>query len=144
MIPITPDITKTDISKKEGSTAQPKNKGSETGKKVGVKVVRTKTFVSSASKDKLFTVVAIGASAGGLEAVTQLLENLSPTTGMVYIYVQHLSPDHKSLLTSILSKVTEMAVQEIDDMEKMEPNNVYVIPADKEIEVTDGHIKLLV
>ena len=94
-------------------------------------------------KDNLFTVVAIGASAGGLEAVTQLLENLSPTTGMVYIYVQHLSPDHKSLLTAILSKVTEMVVQEIDDMEKMEPNNVYVIPADKEIEVTDGHIKLI-
>ena len=90
-----------------------------------------------------FTVVAIGASAGGLEAITQLLENLSPATGMAYIYVQHLSPDHKSLLTSILSKVTEMVVQEIDDMEKMEPNNVYVIPADKEIEVMDSHIKLI-
>ena len=90
-----------------------------------------------------FMVVAIGASAGGLEAITQLLENLSPTTGMAYIYVQHLSPDHKSMLTSILSKVTEMVVQEIDDMEKMKPDNVYVIPADKEIEVTDGHIKLI-
>ncbi len=90
-----------------------------------------------------FMVVAIGASAGGLEAVTQFLENLSPTTGMAFIYVQHLSPDHKSLLTSILSKVTEMVVQEIDDMEKLNPDNVYVIPADKEIEVTDGHIKLI-
>ncbi|MBC7410480.1 MAG: hypothetical protein H7339_19015, partial [Arcicella sp.] len=66
-----------------------------------------------------FTVVAIGASAGGLEAITQLLQNLSPTTGMAYIYVQHLSPDHKSMLTPILSKVTMMKVQDIDDMEKM-------------------------
>ncbi len=90
-----------------------------------------------------FTVVAIGASAGGLESVTQLLQNLSPTTGMAYIYVQHLSPDHKSMLPSILSKITTMPVQVIDDMEKMEPNNVYVIPHDKEIEVVDGHIKLL-
>ena len=90
-----------------------------------------------------FTVVAIGASAGGLEAITQLLKNLSPTTGMAYIYVQHLSPDHKSMLTPILSKVTSMKVQDIDDMEKMVPNNVYVIPYDKEIEVTDGHIQLL-
>ncbi len=90
-----------------------------------------------------FTVVAIGASAGGLEAVTQLLQNLSPVTGMAYIYVQHLSPDHKSMLKSILSKITTMPVQEIDDMEKIEPNNVYVIPHDKEIEVVDGHIKLL-
>jgi len=51
-----------------------------------------------------FTVVAIGASAGGLEAITQLLQNVSPTTGMAFIYVQHLSPDHKSMLSSILSK----------------------------------------
>ena len=90
-----------------------------------------------------FTVVAIGASAGGLEAITQLLQNLSPTTGMAYIYVQHLSPDHKSMLTPILSKVTEMNVQDIDDMEKMKPDNFYIIPFDKEIEVVDGHIKLL-
>ena len=90
-----------------------------------------------------FTVVAIGASAGGLEAMTLLLKNLSATTGMAYIYVQHLSPDHKSLLTSILSKVTAMTVQEIDDMEKMKPDNVYIIPHNKDIEVTDGHIKLI-
>ncbi len=90
-----------------------------------------------------FTVVAIGASAGGLEAITQFLQNLSPTTGMAYIYVQHLSPDHKSMLTPILSKVTDMKVQDIDDMEKMEPDNFYIIPFNKEIEVVDGHIKLL-
>jgi two-component system, chemotaxis family, CheB/CheR fusion protein len=95
-------------------------------------------------KDKnSFTVVAIGASAGGLEAITQLLQNLSPTTGMAFIYVQHLSPDHKSMLSSLLSKKTQMQVQDIDDMEKMIPNNVYVIPYNKGIEVTDGHIKLI-
>jgi two-component system CheB/CheR fusion protein len=100
-------------------------------------------FSKIGKQEKSFTVVAIGASAGGLEAVTQLLKNLSPTTGMAFIYVQHLSPDHKSLLDVLLSKVTEMEVQVIDDMEKMEPNNVYVIPNNKEIEVTDGHIKLV-
>ena len=89
-----------------------------------------------------FTVVAIGASAGGLEAITLLLQNLSPTTGMAFIYVQHLSPDHKSMLTPLLSKATAMKVQDIDDMEKMAPNNVYVIPYNKGIEVVDGHIKL--
>jgi len=79
-------------------------------------------------KEKPFPVVAIGASAGGLEAVTELLQNLSPHTGRAFIYVQHLSPDHKSMLTSLLSKVTAMKVQDIEDMEKMEPDNVYVIP----------------
>ena len=101
------------------------------------------TSESASQKKELFTVVAIGASAGGLEAVTHLLENLSPVTGMAYIYVQHLSPDHKSMLSSILSKITTMPVQDIDDMEKIEPNNVYVIPHNKEIAVVDGHIKLL-
>ena len=90
-----------------------------------------------------FTIVAIGASSGGLEAITQLLQNLSPNTGMAYIVVQHLSPDHKSMLTSLLSKVTDMTVQDIDDMKKMQPDNVYVIPYNKGIEVTDGHIKLV-
>ncbi|WP_281298782.1 CheR family methyltransferase [Flavobacterium limnophilum] len=92
---------------------------------------------------KSFTVVAIGASAGGLEAITQLLQNLSPTTGMAFIYVQHLSPDHKSMLTPILSKKTQMKVQDIDDMEKLIPNNVFIIPYNKGIEVVDGHIKLI-
>ena len=94
-------------------------------------------------KKKSFTVVAIGASAGGLEAFSLLLKKLPSDTGMAYIYVQHLSPDHKSLLTTILSKITEMKVQEIDNMEKMDPNNVYIIPPNKVIEVINGPIQLL-
>ena len=90
-----------------------------------------------------FTVVAIGTSAGGLEALTLLLKNLSSNTGMAYIIVQHLSPDHKSMLTPLLSRVTDMKVQDIDDMETMHPDNVYVIPYDRGIEVIDGHIKLV-
>lgn len=106
---------------------------------------RPKTHHKSLSNDSAqpFPVVAIGASAGGLEAVTEILKNLSPTTGMAFIYVQHLSPDHKSMLPELLSKLTAMKVQEIDDMEKMRPDNVYIIPYDKEIEVMDGHIQLL-
>ncbi len=110
----------------------------------GIKTIKhADTNAVHKTNSKPFTIVAIGASAGGLEAVTQLLENLTADTGMAFIYVQHLSPDHKSLLTSLLSRVTEMKVQEIDDMEKMVPNNVYVIPYNKEIEVMDGHIQLL-
>jgi two-component system CheB/CheR fusion protein len=97
----------------------------------------------SGSSVKPFTIVAIGASAGGLEAITQLLQNLSSDTGMAYIYVQHLSPDHKSMLTELLSKKTGMKVHEVENMEQMKPNRVYVIPYDKEIEVTNGHIRLI-
>jgi len=92
---------------------------------------------------KSFPIVAIGASAGGLEAISVLLKNLPSNTGMAFIYVQHLSPDHKSFLTSILSKITKMKVQEIEDMEQIAPNTVYIIPPNRGIEVTDGHIKLL-
>ncbi|MES2656171.1 MAG: chemotaxis protein CheB [Bacteroidota bacterium] len=102
-----------------------------------------KTPVKKEIKEKSFPVVAIGASAGGLEAMMELLKNLPADTGMAFIYVQHLSPDHKSLLTEILSKKTKMKVQEIDDMDKIEPDNVFVIPYNKGIEVTDGHIKLI-
>jgi chemotaxis methyl-accepting protein methylase/signal transduction histidine kinase/chemotaxis response regulator CheB len=93
-------------------------------------------------KEKSFPIVAIGASVGGLEAISILLKNLPADTGMAFIYVQHLNPNHESFLTSILSKITKMKVQEIENMEHMAPNNVYVIPNNKIIEVTDGHIKL--
>jgi two-component system CheB/CheR fusion protein len=105
--------------------------------------IKHKLPIKAAIKENSFSVVAIGASAGGLEAMMELLKFLPSDTGMAFIYVQHLSPDHKSMLTEILSKKTSMIVQEIDDMDKIMPNNVFVIPYNKGIEVTDGHIKLI-
>lgn len=102
-----------------------------------------KTPAKAEVKENSFPVVAIGASAGGLEAMIELLKYLPADTGMAYIYVQHLSPDHKSMLTEILAKQTSMTVQEIDNMDTIKPNNVFVIPFNKGIEVTDGHIKLI-
>lgn len=90
-----------------------------------------------------FPIVAIGASAGGLEAMMELLKYLPADTGMAFIYVQHLSPDHKSMLTEILSNKTAMKVQEIDNTDKIKPNNIFVIPSNKGIEVESGHIKLI-
>lgn len=109
-----------------------------------MKAIKTATKKKTLTKQvKNFPIVAIGASAGGLEAVTALFQNLSANTGMAYIYVQHLSRDHKSMLPSLLAKSTKMKVQKVDKMELMKPNNVYVIPHDKDIKVTDGHIELI-
>jgi two-component system, chemotaxis family, CheB/CheR fusion protein len=105
--------------------------------------VNKKIPVKKEEKEPPFPVVAIGASAGGLDAMMELLKYLPSNTGMAFIYVQHLSPDHKSMLTEILSNKTKMKVQEIDDMDKIKPNNIFVIPYNKGIEVTDGHIKLI-
>ena len=90
-----------------------------------------------------FPVVAIGASAGGLEAMLALLKHLPHNTGMAFIYVQHLSRNHKSMLTDILSKATRMKVQEIDDRTLIRPDHLFVIPANKGIEVNSGYIKLI-
>ncbi|MBC7863837.1 MAG: chemotaxis protein CheR, partial [Bacteroidia bacterium] len=118
-------------------------KKKKTGGRTKKVPARKRTSPKKQSKEKHpFPIVAIGASAGGLEAFTSLLENLPANTGMAFIYVQHLNRDHKSLLTPILSKATKMKVQEIDDMELMKPDNLYIIPNNKGIEVTDGHIKL--
>jgi len=108
----------------------------------GKNVKKSHTKNQTKSHSDPFPIVAIGASAGGLEAISELLKYLSPVTGMAFIYVQHLSPDHKSLLTALLAKVTTMKVQDVKDKVLIAPNNVYVIPPDKEIQVTNGHIKL--
>jgi len=102
-----------------------------------------KPHINKVAKSGGFPVVAIGSSSGGLEAALELFKHISPDTGMAFIYVQHISRSHKSLLTPILSKTTSMHVQEIENMEEMEPENVYVIPNNKNIVVTDGHIKLI-
>ena len=103
----------------------------------------SKEKATNKTKNNPFPIVAIGASVGGLKAITALLNNVSANTGMAFIFVQHLSPEHKSHLTELLSRITKMKVQDIEDMEKMIPDNVYVIPFNKGIEVTNGHIKLI-
>jgi two-component system, chemotaxis family, CheB/CheR fusion protein len=91
---------------------------------------------------QLLPVVAIGASAGGMEAFQKILEHLSPRTGMAYVYVQHLDPTHKSALTEILGRCTEMKVVEADELMPMEPNTVYIIPRNKEMTIAGGALTL--
>jgi two-component system CheB/CheR fusion protein len=75
-----------------------------------------------------FPVVGIGASAGGLEACTALLKALPANSGMAFVVVQHLDPHHQSLLRELLSRVTKMAVTQVEDGIALEPHHVYVIP----------------
>ncbi len=91
---------------------------------------------------KPFPIVAIGASAGGLEAITELLKNLPADTGMAYVYVQHLDPSHESMLASILSRSTKMKVLEASESLAMEPDHIYVIPAKKDLYIVDGGLAL--
>src|ERR1035438_6661824 len=89
-----------------------------------------------------FPIVGIGASAGGVEAFTQLLNELPIYTGMAFVLIQHLDPTHPSLLTEVLSKTTKMPVHEIEDGMKTEPNHVYVIPSGSDISILRGLFSL--
>ncbi|MGI8499998.1 MAG: chemotaxis protein CheB [Hassallia sp.] len=91
----------------------------------------------------VFPIVGIGASAGGLEAFTQLLHHLPTDTGMGFVLVQHLAPDHKSLLSEILSRATQMTVHEVVDGMSVAPNHVYVIPPNKQMTISQGLLKLM-
>lgn len=90
----------------------------------------------------LFPVVGIGASAGGLNAFKKLLKAIPEDSGMAYVLVQHLDPNHESLLPEILQKVTNIPVLEIADDIKVQPNHIYVIPSNKIMVATDGVLLL--
>src|SRR5882672_32648 len=72
--------------------------------------------------DAAFPIVAIGASAGGLEAFRQLLGSLPARTGMGFVLIQHLDPHHHSGLAELLAKESQMPVQECTDGLTVEPN----------------------
>src|SRR3989338_5976429 len=99
----------------------------------------------AAQKERLAprAVVGIGASAGGLEAVTELLKNLPKKTGMAFVYVQHLDPTHKSLLASILSRISSIPVLEARQGTRVESDHFYVIPPGKNMSIKGGVLRLV-
>ncbi|MEH2464157.1 chemotaxis protein CheB [Nostoc sp.] len=89
-----------------------------------------------------FPIVGIAASAGGLEAFTQLLRHLLNDTGMAFVLIQHLDPNHKSLLSEILARVTQMPVREVESGMTVEPNQVYIIPPNTKMILSNGVLQL--
>jgi len=94
------------------------------------------------SRRALFPIVGVGASAGGLEAFTQLLKTLGSGTEMAYVLVQHLDPSHESALTDLLARATEMPVRQVTDATPVEPNHVYVIPPNVDMTISQGTLRL--
>ena len=87
-------------------------------------------------------VVGIGASAGGLEAFSELLRQLPKNTGMSFVFVQHLEAKQTSRLTEILSRITEMPVEVATDGQRMQRDRVYVMPPGLDLTLSDGILKL--
>lgn len=89
-----------------------------------------------------FPIVAVGASAGGLEAFTRLLQHLPPDTGMAFVLIQHLAPQHGSMLASLLVRATAMPVMEAHHDAPVESNHVYIIPPNTLMSIALGVLKL--
>src|SRR5262245_52351785 len=88
------------------------------------------------------TVVAVGASAGGLDAFSQILDDLPASPNVAFVFVQHLSPQHESALPALLAARTSLPVIPATDGMRIEPNSVYVMPPNVQIEIVDGHLNL--
>jgi two-component system CheB/CheR fusion protein len=90
--------------------------------------------------DEDFLVVGLGASAGGIKAFKEFFANVPPDSGMAYVVILHLSPDHESHLAEVLQVATEMPVTQVMGAVRIEPNHVYVIPPNQSLAIDDGHL----
>ena len=90
----------------------------------------------------LFPIVGIGASAGGLEALEQVLGNIPENSGMAYVVIQHLDPTQKGMLPELLQRISKIKVFQVKDRMKVKPNCLYVIPPNKSMSILKGVLYL--
>ena len=97
----------------------------------------------SPQKQEAFPIVGIGSSAGGIEALISFFSAMPATTGMAFVVIQHMSPEHKSLLPEILQQHTRLAVHQATDGIRIQPDHVYVTPPDKNLYLSQRTLKLI-
>ena len=94
------------------------------------------------SNSDQFPIVGIGASAGGLEALEQFFTNMPSDSGMAFVVVQHLDPNHKGIMRELLQRITQMQVITVTDRLKIKQNCVYVIPPNSSMSILNGTLHL--
>jgi chemotaxis protein methyltransferase CheR/two-component system CheB/CheR fusion protein len=99
--------------------------------------------VEKYSLDASLYFVGIGSSAGGLEAASSLVQNLPPDANAVYVLAQHMSPTHKSLLTTLISRETPLPVVELDGSTKPVANTIFITPPNSDVVLKDGMLQLV-
>jgi two-component system CheB/CheR fusion protein len=100
---------------------------------------------SGAHPQANFPIVGVGASAGGLAAFEAFFSGMPAEAdpGMAFVLVQHLAPDHKSILTDLIRRYTRMQVFEVEDGMVVQPNCAYIIPPNRDMAFLDGTLQLL-
>ncbi len=96
----------------------------------------------SGSAPMPFPIVGIGASAGGLEALEQFFQNVPEGSGLAFVVIQHLDPNHAGIMPELLQRITKMKVLQATDRLKVKPNFVYVIPPNKSLSLFNGSLHL--
>jgi len=104
---------------------------------------RTLPPSSASVDDRLFPIVGIGASAGGLEALEQFLGGVPVDSGMAFVVVQHLDPNRYGMLPELLQRATPMAVRQAENRMTIMPDCVYVIPPNKDLTILHDTLYLL-
>jgi two-component system CheB/CheR fusion protein len=94
------------------------------------------------SKNNDFPIVGIGTSAGGLETLEQFFTKMPDNSGMAFVIVQHLDPNHAGMMPELLQRMTKMKVLQVTDALKVMPNCVYVIPPNKSMSILNGSLHL--
>jgi len=123
------NIKKRNTKKEIPVSKTPKTKTSKAG-----------TIVKKTDSD--FPIIGIGASAGGLEALEQFFANMPKDSGMAFVIIQHLDPDHVDMLPELLQRKTDMKVTQVTDNLQVKPNHVYVIPPNRSMSVLNGYLHL--
>ena len=95
------------------------------------------------SKSQTFHMVGIGASAGGLEAFEAVFRNMPDNPDMAFVLVPHLDPDHASLLPQLVQRFTGMKVSQVEDGSKALPNNVHIVPPNRDLSIFNGTFQLM-
>src|SRR5215210_7677362 len=96
----------------------------------------------SLQTDDDFLVVGLGASAGGIKAFKEFFAHVPRESGMAYVVILHLSPEHESHLAEVLQVSTELPVMQVHDSVKIEPDHIYVIPPNQSLAMNDGRLVL--
>lgn len=89
-----------------------------------------------------FLIVGMGASAGGIKAFKQFFERVPAASGMAYVVILHLSPEHESHLAEVLQASSAIPVSQVHESIRIEPDHVYVIPPNKSLSMSDGVLEL--
>jgi len=126
-------------TKKTAPAKKPAKTGASNKTSAPVKIKKTAALPKDPAN---FPIVGIGASAGGLEALETLFDNMPPALRIAIVIIQHLSPKHKSIMASLLRKHTPMTVLEIEDGMMIKPSCVYLNPPDKNVAIINRQLYL--